>query len=81
MMMIIRSQRFRKLFLVRKAFTSVLTDGARTAVELPTDLSLDDWTQYVCLKDFGYMLPIASPQRAMEVFRLPVPRYCAISVM
>jgi hypothetical protein len=25
--MIIRSQRFRKLFLVRKAFTSVLTDG------------------------------------------------------
>ena len=32
-------------------------------------LSLDDWTQYVCLKDFGYMLPIASPQRAMEVFR------------
>jgi peptidoglycan-N-acetylglucosamine deacetylase len=47
----------------------LLTDGARTAVELPTDLSLDDWTQYVCLKDFGYMLPIASPQRAMEVFR------------
>jgi len=47
----------------------LLTDGARTAVELPTDLSLDDWTQYVCLKDFGYMLPIASPQRATEVFR------------
>ncbi len=47
----------------------LLSDGARTAVELPTDLSLDDWTQYVCLKDFGYMLPIASPQRAMEVFR------------
>jgi peptidoglycan-N-acetylglucosamine deacetylase len=38
-------------------------------VELPSDLSLDDWTQYVCLKDFGYMLPIASPQRAMEVFQ------------
>jgi peptidoglycan/xylan/chitin deacetylase (PgdA/CDA1 family) len=47
----------------------LLTDGARTLVELPTDLSLDDWTQYVCLKDFGYMLPIASPPRAMEVFR------------
>lgn len=47
----------------------LLTNGARTLVELPTDLSLDDWTQYVCLKDFGYMLPIASPQRAMEVFR------------
>jgi peptidoglycan-N-acetylglucosamine deacetylase len=47
----------------------LLTDGARTLVELPTDLSLDDWTQYVCLKDFGYMLPIASPERASEVFR------------
>ena len=47
----------------------VLTDGRRDLVELPSDLSLDDWTQYVCLKDFGYMLPIASPQRAMEVFR------------
>jgi hypothetical protein len=23
----------------------------------------------VCLKDFGYMLPIQSPQRAMDVFR------------
>src|SRR5262249_9463521 len=46
-----------------------LSDGRRTLVELPSDLSLDDWTQYVCLKDFGYMLPIASPQRAMEVFR------------
>lgn len=38
-------------------------------VELPTDLSLDDWTQYVCLGEFGNMLPIASPQRAMEVYR------------
>jgi len=47
----------------------LIGDGRRTAVELPSDLSLDDWTQYVCLKDFGYMLPIASPQRAMEVFR------------
>jgi peptidoglycan/xylan/chitin deacetylase (PgdA/CDA1 family) len=47
----------------------LLTDGTRRLVELPSDLCLDDWTQYVCLKDFGYMLPIASPQRATEVFR------------
>lgn len=47
----------------------LLTDGTRRLVELPSDLCLDDWTQYVCLKDFGYMLPIASPQRASEVFR------------
>lgn len=38
-------------------------------VELPSDYVLDDWMQYVCLGDFNYMLPIASPQRAMEVFR------------
>ncbi len=38
-------------------------------VELPTDMSLDDWTQYVCLKELGYMLPIAAPGRALEVFR------------
>jgi hypothetical protein len=32
-------------------------------------MSLDDWTQFVCLKDFGNMLPISSPERGMEVFR------------
>lgn len=47
----------------------LITTGAADLVELPADITLDDWTQYVCLKDFGYMLPIASPQRAMEVFR------------
>jgi peptidoglycan/xylan/chitin deacetylase (PgdA/CDA1 family) len=40
-----------------------------TLVELPHDTTMDDWTQYVCLREFGYMLPIASPQRAIEVFR------------
>lgn len=44
-------------------------NGRGDLVELPTDLSLDDWTQYVCIGEFGYMLPIASPARAMEVFR------------
>ena len=48
---------------------AALTDGRPHAGGAAHDLSLDDWTQYVCLKDFGYMLPIASPQRAMEVFR------------
>lgn len=38
-------------------------------VELPSDFVLDDWMHYVCLGDFGYMLPISSPARAMEVFR------------
>ena len=47
----------------------VLASDRGRLLELPSDVSLDDWTQYVCLKDFGYMLPIASPQRAIEVFR------------
>ena len=47
----------------------LISTGNADLVELPADITLDDWTQYVCLKDFGYMLPIASPARAMEVFR------------
>lgn len=47
----------------------LVSNGEKDLVELPSDLSLDDWTQYVCIREFGYMLPIASPERAMEVFR------------
>jgi len=38
-------------------------------IELPSDMTLDDWTQYVCSKDLGNTMPIASPTRATEVFR------------
>lgn len=47
----------------------LVSNGDGDLVELPTDMSLDDWTQYVCIGEFGYMLPIAAPERAMEVFR------------
>lgn len=47
----------------------LITNGSQELVELPSDMSLDDWTQYVSLKDFGNLLPIASPERATEVFR------------
>jgi peptidoglycan/xylan/chitin deacetylase (PgdA/CDA1 family) len=47
----------------------LVSNGEKDLVELPSDLSLDDWPQYVCIREFGYMLPIAAPQRAMEVFR------------
>jgi len=47
-----------------------MIEGRKGAlVEIPIDTTMDDWTQYMCFKDFGYMLPIASPTRAMEVFR------------
>ena len=47
----------------------LIGNGQGTLVELPHDATMDDWTQYVCLRELSYMLPIASPERAMEVFR------------
>ncbi len=47
----------------------VLAGDRGRLLELPSDVSLDDWTQYVCLREFNYMMPIASPERAVEVFR------------
>jgi peptidoglycan-N-acetylglucosamine deacetylase len=47
----------------------VLAGDRDRLLELPSDVSLDDWTQYVCLREFNYMMPIASPERATEVFR------------
>lgn len=38
-------------------------------LELPSDHALDDWPQYVNMRDFNHMLPIQSPQQAMQVFR------------
>jgi peptidoglycan/xylan/chitin deacetylase (PgdA/CDA1 family) len=38
-------------------------------VELPSDYPLDDWPQYVNMKDFNMAQTIQSPQRAMEVFQ------------
>lgn len=40
-----------------------------TLVELPSDFALDDWVQYVNMKEFVFMMPIQAPERAMEVFR------------
>ena len=38
-------------------------------IELPADHTLDDWPQYVNLKEFNMGMTIQSPQRAMDVFR------------
>ncbi|QPC44112.1 polysaccharide deacetylase [Kaustia mangrovi] len=47
-----------------------LVSGARgRLVELPSDYALDDWPQYVHMKEFGCTMPIRSPERALEVFR------------
>ncbi|WP_198670626.1 polysaccharide deacetylase [Oceanicella sp. SM1341] len=44
-------------------------DASRTLIELPTDLVMDDWTQYACLPDFGYMMQVAAPDTAMAAVR------------
>ncbi len=47
----------------------LIKSGNGELIELPIDYSMDDWNQYMCFKEFGYMLPVASPMRAMELFR------------
>lgn len=47
-----------------------LVEGkAGRLVQLPSDHSLDDWPQYVNMKEFNMGMTIQSPQRAMDVFR------------
>ncbi|PLR80576.1 ribulose phosphate epimerase [Bacillus canaveralius] len=36
--------------------------------ELPTHWAMDDWPQYTHNSELGYVMPINSPKRAMEVF-------------
>jgi peptidoglycan-N-acetylglucosamine deacetylase len=38
-------------------------------VELPSDLTADDWMHFACIKDFGWQMPIVSPERGFEVYR------------
>jgi peptidoglycan/xylan/chitin deacetylase (PgdA/CDA1 family) len=44
-------------------------DERGQVVELPHDTVMDDWTQYMSSRELGYMLPIASPSRALEVWK------------
>ncbi|MDF2813004.1 MAG: ribulose phosphate epimerase [Microvirga sp.] len=47
----------------------ILRSKRGTLLELPSDVALDDWIQYVNMPEFGCQMPIQSPQRAMEVFQ------------
>ena len=47
-----------------------LVEGtAGRLMELPSDHSLDDWPQYVNMKEFNMGMTIQSPRRAMDVFQ------------
>jgi peptidoglycan/xylan/chitin deacetylase (PgdA/CDA1 family) len=47
----------------------VIESDRGSIIELPSDMPLDDWPQYVSMKEFGMLMPIRAPQRAFEVFR------------
>jgi peptidoglycan/xylan/chitin deacetylase (PgdA/CDA1 family) len=47
----------------------LISNGTRSLVELPSDYALDDWPQYVSLREFGHQLPIQAPEEAFKVFR------------
>ncbi len=47
----------------------IVESRAGRLVELPVDWTFDDWPHYMHNRDYGYAMPIAAPQRAMEVFR------------
>lgn len=47
----------------------LLGRGDKTLVEIPIGWRLDDWPQYMHSREFEFMMQIASPSRAMEVFR------------
>ena len=46
-----------------------LRDSDGSLLEFPIDWTLDDFPHYAHSRDFRFMMPISSPQRAMEVFR------------
>lgn len=47
----------------------LIESAVGSMIELPSDHALDDWPQYVNMRDFNHMLPIQSPEMAMKVFR------------
>lgn len=46
----------------------ILSTRSGDVIELPTDWSMDDWPHYTHNSDLNKVMPISSPQRAMEVF-------------
>ena len=47
----------------------ILDNGKGSLVELPMPAAIDDYNQYVSSRSFDYLMRIASPQTAVEVFR------------
>jgi peptidoglycan-N-acetylglucosamine deacetylase len=41
----------------------------RQLIELPSDLTADDWMHFASIKDFGWNMPIVSPEAGFNVYR------------
>lgn len=48
---------------------SLIKASSGSMIELSVDWTSDDWPQYMHNRDFNFLMPIASPSSAMEVFR------------
>jgi peptidoglycan/xylan/chitin deacetylase (PgdA/CDA1 family) len=46
----------------------LIRSGAHELIELPSRWQLDDWPQFVHNHDLDFMMPIASPEYAMDVY-------------
>ena len=46
----------------------VLQTAEGNVIELPIDWTMDDWPHYAHAPDFGYLMPISAPEKAMEVY-------------
>lgn len=47
----------------------VISSGRGRLVELPSDLTSDDWMHFASIKDFGWTMPVVAPERGFEVYR------------
>jgi peptidoglycan/xylan/chitin deacetylase (PgdA/CDA1 family) len=47
----------------------LISNGSGSLLECPVDWTMDDFPHYAHNRDFNYMMPISSPQKATEVFR------------
>jgi peptidoglycan-N-acetylglucosamine deacetylase len=47
----------------------VIAGKSGRLVELPSDLSADDWMHFASIKDFGWTMPIVSPEAGFAVYR------------
>jgi peptidoglycan/xylan/chitin deacetylase (PgdA/CDA1 family) len=54
--------------LMGDSYPYILRAAEGDVIELPIDWTMDDWPHYAHAPDFGYLMPISAPEKAMEVY-------------